>query len=413
MPELYISKLEKPAPLYDLPIRKRPQEGANENEYDKLSFNQAFGKARKAGLKTFKWHGKLYGTKLRSEVQNSSSKSSQVTKAPAERANSNTTPETPSVRVWNGDPFQKYGSIPEEYDKPIVKRTDKKVEQKPTVIDTLYSYLKTAINGVKRKLDLRNAQAEESPNMEIPKIDLKVEPIEITGDTLRQSSRRYSLPEIIDLSKVKLGYRNRGDLTPIDTKAGIITSFSNFVPFSTNLQDGTYIGIDSNGNFKAGTKDAFNEGDMMSRTFSNTILDILKDTNGRYKTVTSPKNKHLDTPLVTVVDNDGNVRESRAMNFLVPKGDTTGTTYGNATGGRVILKVGNEIKLVSGSLDTVARVFDEMKKRNNTDRGTFFTLDNGTYARAIRTYDSKLTSEDLRDYDAQNTGGGNFLYIRS
>ena len=152
---------------------------------------------------------------------------------------------------------------------------------------------------------------------------------------------------------------------------------------------------------------------MMSRTFSNTILDILKDTNGRYKTVTSPKNKHLDTPLVTVVDNDGNVRESRAMNFLVPKGDTTGTTYGNATGGRVILKVGNEIKLVSGSLDTVARVFDEMKKRNNTDRGTFFTLDNGTYARAIRTYDSKLTSEDLRDYDAQNTGGGNFLYIRS
>lgn len=51
MPELYI-KIKKPAPLYDLPMRKRPQ--AAENEYDKLSFNQAFGKARKAGLKTFK-----------------------------------------------------------------------------------------------------------------------------------------------------------------------------------------------------------------------------------------------------------------------------------------------------------------------------------------------------------------------
>lgn len=52
MPELYI-KIRKPAPLYDLPMRKRPREG-HENEYDKLSFNQAFGKACKAGLKTFK-----------------------------------------------------------------------------------------------------------------------------------------------------------------------------------------------------------------------------------------------------------------------------------------------------------------------------------------------------------------------
>lgn len=35
---------------------------------EKKSFNQAFAEARKAGLKTFKWNGNYYGTKLKSEV---------------------------------------------------------------------------------------------------------------------------------------------------------------------------------------------------------------------------------------------------------------------------------------------------------------------------------------------------------
>ena len=55
-----------------------------------------------------------------------------------------------------------------------------------------------------------------------------------------------------------------------------------------------------------------------------------------------------------------------------------------------------------------------MKKRNNVDHGTFFTLDNGSFNKAIRTKDGIITPSDLAKYDNLNAGGGgNFLYIRS
>ncbi len=37
---------------------------------------------------------------------------------------------------------------------------------------------------------------------------------------------------------------------------------------------------------------------------------------------------------------------------------------------------------------------------------------NGTYHSGLRTFDKKFTRNDLLEYDAQNTGGGNFLYIK-
>ncbi|MEE0040990.1 MAG: hypothetical protein UFE79_01735 [Catenibacterium sp.] len=40
-----------------------------------------------------------------------------------------------------------------------------------------------------------------------------------------------------------------------------------------------------------------------------------------------------------------------------------------------------------------------MKKRNKTDHGTFYTLDNGSFNRGFRTYNRVLTSKDLRKYD--------------
>ena len=232
----------------------------------------------------------------------------------------------------------------------------------------------------------------------------------VVGDTTRMSDRRYSLPEVIDLSKFTYGARNRGEYTPIDTEAGVITAFNAFGPVKPESK-GTYIGIDENGNLKIGDASTFGSNDIGSRIYSNEILKIRKNQDG-YETQQAKDNRNLNAPVVDVVAPDGSIRQSRALNVLMPKNDSSGTTYGNATGGRVIIKVGDELKLVSGSLDTINTVFESMKKRNNTDRGTFYTLDNGTYARAIRTYDSKLTSDDLKDYDLQNTGGGNFLYIK-
>jgi hypothetical protein len=87
--------------------------------------------------------------------------------------------------------------------------------------------------------------------------------------------------------------------------------------------------------------------------------------------------------------------ESQAINILTNRGDKRGT-YGNITGGRYLVKTGNEMRLLSGSVENIRDEFEAMKKRNNVDRGTFYTLDNGSFNIGLRTIDKKLTAEDLK-----------------
>lgn len=383
--------LDKPRAIQDLPLtRVKPKEAITKPA---LTFSQAFAQARKAGKKIFEYNGKQYTTQLKegAEQFNSSQKKTEDKSAYAKKE---------FIPTWERS--STFFDSPVYKEEIISKKSSK--PSKATPISGIKDFVKLAINGLKRKYALSNAERDPEA-----KIQIEEQPI-VVGDTTRMSDRRYSLPEIIDLSKFTYGARNRGEYSPINTEAGVITAFSPFEKIRPGSK-GTYIGIDDQGNLKLGDSSIFNSNDVGSRIFSNTILKIRKNQDG-YETQQAKDNRNLNAPVVDVVSPDGSIRQSRALNVLMPKNDSSGTTYGNATGGRVIIKVGDELKLVSGSLDTINTVFESMKKRNNTDRGTFYTLDNGTYARAIRTYDSKLTSDDLKDYDLQNTGGGNFLYIK-
>lgn len=388
--------LDKPKSISDLPLTRVKQKEVTTKPT--LTFSQAFAQARKAGKKIFEYNGKQYTTQLKEDiVQLKRKENLSLQNGTGDKS---TRVKKEFIPVW-----EKYSTF---FDSPVYKEeiSSKKFSNslEKTPISGIKDFAKLAINGLKRRYALSNAKNDPEA-----KIQIKEQPI-VVGDTTRMSDRRYSLPEIIDLSKFKYGARNRGEYTPIDTEAGIITAFNAFTPVKPGSK-GTYIGIDKNGNLKIGDASTFDSNDIGSRIYSNTILKIRKNKNG-YETQPAKGNSRLNAPVVDIEASDGSIRPARALNVLMPKDDSSGTTYGDATGGRVIIKVGDELKLVSGSLDTINTVFESMKKRNNTDRGTFYTLDNGTYARAIRTYDSKLTADDLKDYDLQNTGGGNFLYIK-
>jgi hypothetical protein len=112
------------------------------------------------------------------------------------------------------------------------------------------------------------------------------------------------------------------------------------------------------------------------------------------------------------VEHNGKIIESAPVNVLASKNDKKGTTYGDVTGGRVLVQVGNELRLLSGSVANIDAEFTAMKERQGVDYGIFYTLDNGSYNRALRTYDGRFTRGDLEAYDQQNSGNsGNFLYI--
>lgn len=119
-------------------------------------------------------------------------------------------------------------------------------------------------NGLSRKLQLffdsepehaskriKTSNKKVTKNKRRENLEIEISPNSYTiNDTTKINSRRYRIPESINLTKHTFGYRNRGDYTPINSVAAPITAFSNFKSkesISPNNQN--YIGIDSIGKF--------------------------------------------------------------------------------------------------------------------------------------------------------------------
>lgn len=290
----------------------------------------------------------------------------------------------------------------------------------------LENWFKKGVNYISRQWDKNfNTEPEPKASLKAPEISqdndtsqkVVFKPKTFTGDTIRVDKRRYFLPESIDVSEYIFGARNRGENTPIKSEAASITTFHPFVPYGKHSPYyNTYIGINKDGKLIAGDISQFKEGDYLTGTYSNKVKNFKKDASGKqlWKSDAAHGNSLRNVPIIQVIDSNGNLKDG-SLNILtgIGKDKTNGNTFGNISGGRVLVRVGNELRLLSGSIDNIEAQFEEMKKRNNADSGIFYILDNGSYNRGLRTYDGNFTKEDLKDYDLQNNGGGNFLYIKN
>lgn len=63
------------------------------------------------------------------------------------------------------------------------------------------------------------------------------------------------------------------------------------------------------------------------------------------------------TLLYDEYNEDGSQKEG-SMNILLGKGENETNTYGKITGGRVIVKVGDETRLLSGSVNDIEKQFN-------------------------------------------------------
>lgn len=287
------------------------------------------------------------------------------------------------------------------------------------------SFYETAKNGFKRRMELNNDDNEhvvssDYDNGTKSNDGYQIRPGIITGDTLRYNNgvlpNEYYLSESIPASDVVLGARNRGDLTTLHTQGAIIPLFNQMTDYSsTNInKNGSYIGIDKDGHLKVGKGSDFNVGDKLSRTVSNKVYSFSVNEDGEFEAVSAKgSNSRWNLPVVYVYDEKQNkVRKGSPINILLNKTDKYGTTYGSVTGGRVLVQVGDEIRLLSGSLSQIHKGFEDMKKRNGQDFGIFYAIDNGTFNKALRTKNEILDSKALSNYDHKNTSGGSFLYIK-
>lgn len=304
---------------------------------------------------------------------------------------------------------------------------------KETVLNNpVSSWPSLAASAIRRKWAKENPEEERTATIKVPDIDssnikssekkskvVQRPDVYITGDTLQDKGldRRYHVPEIIDLDSPNITYgtRSRGEYNEIETEGAPITSaypFTSSRKYFTSSKDPShtdYMGIDSKGKIKIGKKTDFQDDDYQ---LSKTYIQNVESFEGLEQAI---GNKNFKSPQVNIVTDSG-VKMKTNLNFLVPKGDPkkAENTFDEVSGGRYIFETPDKKKriLVSGSLKTIKETFDKMKKDNPYLR--VVSLDNGSYAKGIRTFDQKLTAEDLRTYDAQNpVGGGNIAYIKS
>lgn len=274
-------------------------------------------------------------------------------------------------------------------------------------------------NGLQRKWQKMygGEEADIPSNLSLPIVTndstskYAIRPQSFVGDTIFvPKSRQYILPEVLDVNEFTFKHRNRGQNMPIESEAAPITAFTPFVPYGQQgTRHKTFIGYNTQtGQLKAGDISQFGPGDYLSGTFSNNFTSFKKDSSGKtvYKRDAAHDNASRSVPIMITTDG-----KEGSLNILT---DTKqkGNTYGWVSGGRVLVRVGNELRLLSGSIDDIETQFEEMKHRNGATYGTFYILDNGSYNRGLRTIDGKFTTADLQAYDRQNRGtSGNFLYI--
>lgn len=285
--------------------------------------------------------------------------------------------------------------------------------------------LDLAKNGISRKLKLWFGIGNDDPEIELEPVqigDYKIATdISITGDTIPipKDSRKYFIPENLNASEYTFGFRNRGDYNPIvGTQGAVITAFHPFKLYDDltqpKRQNANFIGIDKNGNLKAGTWDIFGPGDYLTTTFQNNIIGPKRDENGNlvWKSDKAHGNSRYNVPVMLIQNEDGTISEG-SLNILSNYQQQKGTKFGAVSGGRIVVKLpDNSYRILSGSVEKVLADMEQLKEQYNLPYLNIFTLDNGSYNRGLRTRDKVLTSNDLYWYDSQNNGdSGNFLYL--
>ena len=282
-------------------------------------------------------------------------------------------------------------------------------------------------NGIKRYWDKMFPSDGKVVLVEPPELDSEyaIRPGVQVSDTLTRTSNypsgRYFLSEYIPGDAYTYAGRNRGDFTPrFNTEGAPITLIFPLLPYDKNKVNpsATYIGYDKNGNLKAGTGADFSEGDTMSKTWRNNISHFEVDSNGNVKGVHRNKNRSYLHPITWFYsETDGTLQsdEHRPDKAPVNIMYLDPSHYGSVEGGRVLIQTGPELAIVSGSMNTIHKKFEEMKARNGVDRGWFYTLDNGSYAMGLRTKNKQFTARDLRLYDDENKNnnntGAHMMYI--
>lgn len=263
-------------------------------------------------------------------------------------------------------------------------------------------------------------------------------PVDRTGN-------KYYIQESYPITDdMRFGSRNRLEYRDLDSNNAPLTTYKPIYKYEDYIKGVNYngkqykavdkdsdghqnhfMGYDKDGKFKIGPLSKFGPGDTMTQVYYADIIGVPRDANGNIQYVEDINNPGRFQPVVDVYgestyDENGNLKrgaKGRSVLTTMSKKRSLDGSYGNVSGGRVLLQVGNETRIVAGSIEHVIQELELMQKNHKGKPVRYYQLDNGSYNRGLRTRNGKnISAQDLRDYDKQNTtsaGGGHFMYIRN
>ena len=339
----------------------------------------------------------------------------------------------------------------EELNKPSF--IESKLQDVKDVINesgNIQDFLQTAWNGIAKNFvedkqvttKKRNIKANKNKSKDSTVLDENFAKETRNGtDTLTwdkvpidRTGNKYYIQESYPITEnMRFGARNRGEYTPLNSNNAPLTTYRPLVKYENNKTgavDGQghqnhFYGFDKEGKFKVGPLSKFGPGDTMTQAFYFDVVKVKRDKNGNIVYKEDISNPGRFQPVVegydeNTYDKNGKLKRGvykESVITTMSKKRSLDGSYGNVSGGRVLLKCDNETRVVSGSIEHVIQELELMQKNHKGKPVRYYQLDNGSYNRGLRTRNRKNISEqDLRDYDKQNTtsaGGGHFMYIRN
>lgn len=302
----------------------------------------------------------------------------------------------------------------------------KQIAQKPQIKKPEVSKKEQIKKPVEKKIDqdVINEQiantSYESPDTRYWKND--------PGANDNVGGKFYKKRSIRLTDDMRFGVRSRGDVKDLNSNDAMIPLLDNdgeakgtrqrFWTYDQVIQKGVhtwkdymkkreFIGISKEGKLKIGDISKFGKGDMM-KVISYVDVDNLpmtKKGNLMYRTA-----KGNESRSEIIITGDGQSPGLLTARRKDTGGKASGKYYGNVAGGTMILKCGDEIRLVSGTIEDIAAAHRTMRENHKGKLVRWYRVDNGSYNRGLRTQGRNISKQDLIDYDSQNSAGGNFIY---
>jgi hypothetical protein len=241
----------------------------------------------------------------------------------------------------------------------------------------------------------------------------------IEGSPAWDDKEVYHATNIVDLNKVKLGIRNRGDRKAVKSSGwlfGAVDDENNFKHVQNALTDKLdpnqfYGGIDSKGKFELKKGKDFQNKDykvLPFRVITNTE-GLSRNKKGNYKTIDASKAAvgHI-SPVF-----EGNEGVGSAGLLINPNKKGAYDSYSKIDGGHIIVTTPDfkQKILLSGSVNEIDKQIKNFKKHYNIQKVNIVVPDNGAFSRTYMKKDGQMTSEDWEKLDNRNEAGGLGFYL--